>query len=217
MLHCGAQRPMEPQATLAELVEPRRTALMVVDVQNDYCDPTYAPATVAMLPRLRTLVDEARRFGVQVIYTRDVQGDRWNTPVWLSRHAGRPQRAGKCLEGTPGAELHPDFPPREGDLVVVKHRYSAFVGTDLEQVLRARRIETLVFTGIATNICVESALRDAFQRDYWAVAVSDCTATFSETYQALSLEIIARNFGVVAEARELIEAWQRTAVPIPAR
>lgn len=197
------------QPSLAQLVEPRRTALVAVDVQNDFCDPTYAPAVVAMLPRLKRLIDEARRVGIQVVFTQDVQSDRWSSPAWLTRHATRPHRVRKCLEGTPGAELHPDFQPQESDVVVIKHRYSVFVGTDFELMLRARRIETLVFTGIATNVCVESAVRDAFQRDYWTVAVSDCTATFSEAQQAASLEIIQRNFGIIAESKDLIDAWRR--------
>jgi nicotinamidase-related amidase len=208
---------MDVRPGLADLVQPSRAALVVVDVQNDFCDPVYAPSTVAMLPRLKRLVEAARAAGVQVIFTQDIQADRWNTPTWLSRHDTRPHRVGKCLEGTSGAELHPGFQPEGTDIVVQKHRYSVFVGTDFELILRARNTETLVFTGIATNVCVESAVRDAFMRDYWTVTVSDCTATFSEVQQAVSLEVIARNFGRVARSEDLLAIWQPVSVPIPVR
>ena len=162
--------------SLAERFAPRQTALVVIDVQNDFCDPVDFPAARPMLPRLERLLTVARAVGVKVIYTQVILDERTSTPVWLSRYAGRPSRHFYCAEGTPGADFYPQTAPQPGDLVVVKHRYSAFLGTDFELVLRAHGISGLVFTGISTNGCVESSVRDAHQRDYWVVTVSDCCA-----------------------------------------
>jgi len=201
--------------TLAELVDPRRTALVVVDVQNDFCDPARTPEAGAMLPTLRQVIEEARWADVLIIYTKASHSDKTNSPVWLTRFASRPAQATTCQEGTPGEAMHPDFQPQPGELVVVKHRYSAFIGTNFEIMLRAHHVETLVFAGIATNVCVESTVRDAFQRDYWTVVLSDSTATGSEAEHQTTLAVIGKHFGLVAESTEIVDAWRRAAAAQP--
>lgn len=194
--------------SLAERIAPERTALVVIDVQNDFCDPVDFPAARPMLPRLQRLLAAARAAGVLVIYTQVVMSERTKTPVWLSRYAGRPNRHFYCEEGSPGAEFYPETKPEPGDVVVVKHRYSAFIGTDFELVLRAHGITSLVFTGITTNGCVESSVRDAHQRDYWVVTVADCTAAATPELHEGALRSIAWNFGTVATSDEVIGVWQ---------
>ena len=203
---------LDQKDRLAALVDPRHTAVIVVDVQNDFCDPTEFPAAAQMLPRLRRFIDDARQAGALIIFTQVVHDQTTDTPVWLSRYATRPHRRQTCRAGTPGADYHPDFRPQPGDLAIVKHRYSAFIGTPLELQLRARGIQTVIMTGIATNVCVESTARDAFQRDFYVVMLADCTATNSEELQQATLENIRRNFGIVATADEVRQAWQAVAV-----
>jgi ureidoacrylate peracid hydrolase len=199
--------------SLAERFAPRQTALVVIDVQNDFCDPVDFPAARPMLPRLERLLTVARAVGVKVIYTQVILDERTSTPVWLSRYAGRPNRHFYCAEGTPGADFYPQTAPQPGDLVVVKHRYSAFLGTDFELVLRAHGITALVFTGISTNGCVESSVRDAHQRDYWVVTVSDCCAAATSELHEGALRGIAWNFGTVATADELTRLWEAHGAP----
>ncbi len=193
---------------LAERIAPTHTGLVVVDVQNDFCDPVAFPAARPMLAHLKPLLGAARAAAVKVIYTQVVLSPGTTTPVWLSRYAGRPHDHFYCEEGSVGAAFYPETQPEPGDLVVVKHRYSAFLGTELELILRAHGISALVFTGLTTNGCVESSVRDAHQRDYWVVTVADCTTAATPELHEGALRSIAWNFGTVATADEIIAIWR---------
>lgn len=188
-------------------VNPAHTALVVVDVQNDFCDPVDYPTAAGMLPRLRALIAQARDAGVRVVFTRAVHSEATDSAVWRTRFDFRPHRHDTCRAGSPGADFHRDVQPTEADMVITKHRYSAFIGTPLELQLHALGIQTLVFTGIATNVCVESTARDAFQRDFHVVLVRDCTATSSAQLQEAAEENVRRHFGVVCTADEMAAAW----------
>lgn len=139
-----------PEYTLQERVDvdPQRTALVVVDMQRDFVDEDGAlPAADAReaVPRIRRLLDWARRRGITVFYTQDthLEGDpEWG--IW-GRHAER---------GTPGWEIVEELAPREDELVFRKVRYDAFYGTHLEHEIRRRGIDTLIICGTVANICV---------------------------------------------------------------
>ena len=130
---------------------------------------------------------------------------------WMRK---RPNAQLICLEGSWGAEFY-RVEPEAGEPVVIKHRYSAFVDTDLELILRSRGIKTLVLCGVASNVCVESTARDGYMRDYYIVLVDDCSAAYDPAKHAATLSNIAHHFGVVVTADEVIDAWQR--VPAVAR
>lgn len=91
--------------------------------------------------------------------------------------------------------------------MIVKHRFSAFVGTDLDSVLRSRGIESLLFTGVATEICVESSLRSGLFHEYWVSLVEDCAASYSPAAHAASVAMVAQNFGTVVTADDLASMW----------
>jgi ureidoacrylate peracid hydrolase len=97
----------------------------------------------------------------------------------------------------------------EGDAIVVKHRYSAFIGTDLELMLKSRRLSTLILTGGGTGACVESTARDGFMLDYDIVVVSDCCGTTSLDDHEPALKRMARLCGTVVESKELLDIWSR--------
>lgn len=196
--------PLRPD--LDSILDPASTAVMVVDVQNDFCDPDEFPRAIEMLPRLRAFLADMRARGFPVVYTRAVHSESTDTDVWLSRYASRPHRTGTCAAGTVGAEIHLDVAPEPGDLVVDKSRYNAFLGTDLERRLRDRGIGSLVFTGIATNVCVDTTAREAFSRDFWTVLVGDCMVAHSDRAHEQALEDAGRGFGFVVTAREVLDA-----------
>jgi ureidoacrylate peracid hydrolase len=201
---------------LAEVVAPSRAALVVIDVQNDFTDPASFPRAEAILPMLQRLLAVARAAGVPVIYTQSVSTPATEGPVWRSRFARRPRGLPFCREGTPGADFHSAVTPQPGDIVVVKHRYSAFHGTDFELILRSQAIDSLVFTGITTNGCVESSVRDAFQRELWTTTVADCTAAASDDLHEGALRSIAWNFGRVVSSADVLALWQPVARPLAA-
>ena len=103
------------------------------------------------------------------------------------------RETGRFIEGSAGTEVHPAVAPKPGDVVVTKHRVSAFFGTDLDMVLRANGIETLVLSGIATSGVVLSTIRHAADADYRLVVVSDCCADPDpEVHRVLTEKVFAR-------------------------
>ncbi len=101
-----------------------------------------------------------------------------------------------------------DSNPLPGEFVVRKHRYSAFVSTDLNLTLKSRDIRTLIMTGVSTNVCVESTARDGFMRDYYVVLLKDCTAASSEEDYNGTLRNIARFFGEVTDSSDVLRCWE---------
>jgi ureidoacrylate peracid hydrolase len=194
--------------TLEQLIDPKRAALVIIDVQNDFCHSNY-PSYLEMLATLQHLVATARAAGVRLVYTRHVNSDKTDSAVWLSRHGKRPHQKGICRAGSTGIEVHASVAPRPEDTVIDKYRYNAFLGTPLEVALRAQGIDALLFTGIATNCCVENSAREAFQRDFWTVMVADCMVAHSDEAHRAALSNCERGFGIVARAEDITAAWAR--------
>lgn len=207
---------MEPiLSALSEKVQPRHTALVVVDVQNDFCaDGGYFSAVYddlsaiqQMVPRLDSFITSAREAGVPIVFVRAIYDEPYVSAPWMERRSRGRAPKPLCLSDTWGAGFYV-VRPQPGDLVVTKHRYSAFVGTNLDLVLRSMGIKTILVTGVATNVCVESTARDGYQMDYYVVFLEDCAATTSEHLQKSTLENIGRQFGVVVSSSEVAAAWK---------
>lgn len=207
---------------LDEKVSPGHTAVVVVDVQRDFCCPDGALAQNGkdislirqMVPRLANFVKGARSANVPVIFTRSLISQWTNSPMRSRRLSDTALSCVPfCTEGGLGAEFY-EVLPEPSECVVTKHRFSAFLDTNLDLVLRCRQIRTLVMTGVATNVCVESTARDACSRDYHIVLVDDCCgATSLEEHQS-TLTNIRNYFGVVATSQEVLNAWSRIAGPL---
>ncbi|MEV6882185.1 cysteine hydrolase [Streptomyces sp. NPDC051135] len=161
------------------------TALLVMDVQRDVVD--IADDGSGYLTRLRRAIDGARDAGIPVIYV--VMGLRPGDPVVSPRNKvmANVLQAGLFIEGAPGSEIHPDVAPRQGDVVVTKRRGSAFSGSDLDLVLRARGIDSLVLSGIATSAVVLSTLWRAVDLDFGVTVLADgCLDTDPEVHRMLT-------------------------------
>ncbi|MHA6694952.1 cysteine hydrolase family protein [Homoserinimonas sp. A520] len=199
--------------------DPARTALIVVDVQNDFCDPAGALANLGndvgaaaeMVPRLAELITAARAVGVPVIFIQTLHDETNDSSPWLDRVGSEPGtvRAGMiCRTGSWGSEFY-GVRPEPTDIIVVKHRFSAFVGTSLNLVLASLGIRSLLFTGVATNVCVESSLRDGLSAEYYVSLVDDCSAAYSPAAHAAAVEGIQRDFGTIFSRGELAAAWAK--------
>ena len=195
--------------------DPRWTALLVVDVQNDFVsskgsaakrgeDVSAAQAAVPMLIRL---IDEARRVGLTVVYIKTTHSEWTDTPSWIYRKSQQ-SALDTCREGTWGAEFYEGISPLPSERVVIKHRYSAFINTDLNTVLKAKGIESVLVTGVATNVCVETTARDAYMYDYYVTMVEDCAAAYDPKLHLSTLENMRRHFGLVATSEEIMETWK---------
>ncbi|MFL5798671.1 MAG: cysteine hydrolase family protein [Actinomycetota bacterium] len=200
--------------TLDEKVDPAAAALVVVDVQNDFCHDGGAFARMGrdvepirgMVPRLQELIDSARTAGVPVIFLAYTQSDATESDVLVEQRSRGRAGLPYCREGTFGVELY-EVAPKPGEAVIAKRRYSGFVGTDLDVILRSTGRRTLVMTGIATNGCVEATARDGFMLDYYIVMVDDCCACYSADLHQATLTNCRDAWGVVATSDELMSIW----------
>ena len=205
---------MEILRTLKERCDPRLAALVVVDVQNDFVSPKGSAAkrdedvssAVAMVPTLTHLIAEARRVGLTIVYIRTTHSEWTDTPSWIYRKSQQSALT-TCREGTWGAELYEGISPLPSERVVIKHRYSAFINTDLNTVLKARGIQSVLVCGVATNVCVETTARDAYMFDYYVTMIEDCSAAYDPKLHLSTLENMSRHFGLVASANEIIDTW----------
>ena len=188
-----------------------RTALIVVDVQNDFCHSQgsfskrkaeLSPIQKKVVPSLISFISQYRQFNLPIIFIRTVHSDWTNSPSWLGRMGGAAQKFPVCLPDSWGAEFY-EVEPKNTDCIVTKHRYSAFVGTDLNLILRSKGIETILLTGVATNICVETTARDGFNLDYNVILVEDCCGAYIAEEHASTLTNISKYFGIVTDSKTI--------------
>jgi len=159
-------------------VVPSRTALINVDLQRCFVQggPLASPGGLAVVERVNRLARACRQAGALVVHTRvSVKPDRSNAGVMAELVPAF--IIDLLAEGSASAELHDALEVDPADIIVGKPRFGAFHGTDLEQILRSRGLDTVIITGIATNICCETTAREAAQHDFHVFFVSDGTAT----------------------------------------
>jgi ureidoacrylate peracid hydrolase len=212
------QRPLE------EKVDPRRTALVVIDMQNDFChvDGFYGKrgADLSRMPgvasQIDALVTQARAQKMLILWVRAhydeiVMGDP------MAEVLNRPGRtSGSCLAGTFGADWYGPLRPidAENEIIVTKHRYSAFWDSPIDLYLRSNSIENIVVTGTSTDVCVESTVRDAFFRNYFVTVPNDATYS-SPQHHAAALVDIARLFGETPATENILSIWRETDTNAP--
>lgn len=201
-----------------ELLDPATTALVVIDVQNDFCHPDGAFGGVghdntrmpAMAERLRELLAAARERRVFTVFVRAT----YDEEVTSAQLAQNRRRLGLmnslCLEGSWGAGWYGGVEPSGAahEVIVTKHRFDAFQGTPLDLYLRSNGIRTVVVTGVATSGCVESTVRDAFFLDYYCVVATDAVGEGSKTRHDASLTVMERAFAKLLPTATIAENWR---------
>ncbi|RLG03910.1 MAG: cysteine hydrolase [Thaumarchaeota archaeon] len=165
-------------------VDPSSAALLIIDVQNDFANPSgklYARGAEKVIPPIKKLASAARRSGATVIYTQDwhIRGDP-EFEIW-GEHT---------LAGTWGAEIVDELKPEEADVIVRKPSYDAFYSTSLDHVLRSRKITTLILTGLLGNICVHCTAIGAAMRGYRLIVPVDAVFTIHEFDHVASLRFM---------------------------
>ena len=205
--------------TMEELVDPRHTALVVIDVQNDFCAEgglmhemgkdlsMMKPA----LGNLRRVLEGARAAKVLPIFIQNtwlpqhgVASGPW-LRFMIVRYGMDPDR-GCTVQDTWGGEILSEVAPAKTEIVVRKWRSNSFIGTNLDLVLRAHEIKTVVITGVVTQGCVESTAREASFRDYYVVVLEDCVATYDRELHEASLKVMRTRVDV-APAVEVLRVW----------
>jgi ureidoacrylate peracid hydrolase len=193
-------------------LNPDTTALVIVDMQKSFCCEggsfdkrgfDIRPARI-LAARLNLFLEEARKALKHIIHLKMMKMPELSSPVVDELY----ERLNI------GRSLDPDLAefykviPRHGDVVIPKYKYSGFVSTYLDQYLRSKGIKTLIITGIATNVCVESTARDGFMREYHVVIPPDLTEGTSPEAKEWSLKNLDMFFGEVISSNEILESWK---------
>jgi ureidoacrylate peracid hydrolase len=223
--------PARPEALP---IDPARTAVIVVDMQNDFGSEggMFALAGIdisgikAVVPTVAKVLAAARRAGIVIVYLKmAMRPDLSDAGPPDSAHFQRHKRmrvgeTTKAPDGTPSrilirdtwnTDIVPELTPEPGDLTVYKNRYSGFFETELDAILKSRSIRTLVFTGCTTSVCVESTLRDAMFRDYACLLLEDCASEaigkdLARSNHDASLLVLQVLFGWVSSSTEFMAA-----------
>lgn len=223
----GAPSAVLPARPEAIRLSPATTAVIVVDMQNAYASKggyvdeagfDVGPAA-AVIGQVRKVVETARAAGMPVIFLQNgwdagyVEAGTPQSPNYHKSNAlktmrARPELSGQFLaRGGWDYELVDALHPQDGDIRVHKPRYSAFFNSQLDSILRARGIRTLVFTGIASNVCVESTLRDGFHLEYFGVLLEDATHHLGPDFiREATLYNVEKFFGWVSNVADFCGA-----------
>ncbi len=191
--------------------DPARTALLVIDMQRGFLAENERNAELrAIMPRLRALTSAARRAGLMILHTREVYAADGSdiTPVKaMMDYVGKPTPQGPFLvRGTASHDFMEGFEPGDGELIVDKAAFNAFHESPLAQHLADRAITHLILTGVTTQCCVHSTLRDAVDRGFICLTVEDCCAAFRREWHDATMQIIQSEsnlFGWIASSREV--------------
>lgn len=200
----------EPGCVSAKILDANRrraSPIPIPNQQNQDFGFTIIAAHRFPFANLKRLIDGARRAGVPVLFVQATYDSVYLPPTWHERNARMNFDVPRCLRGSWGGDFH-GIAPQQSDVIIRKHRFSAFVDTELDLILRSRDIKTVIATGIATNICVESTARDAFMRDYYVALVDDASAAYSSEQHDSALKNIAIGFGVIAKVDDILKSWQ---------
>ena len=183
------------------------SALLIIDMQNAFLEPgamLEAPMGRAVIPGITKLITACRNHGVPVIWVRLDSSAPYGGLLLDKYPPLREQRV--LFKGTHSFELFSDLPaPLDNDFHVVKHKYDAFHGTDLDTLLKNIGADTVIITGVTTNCCCESTARSAFEHDYKVAFTSDATAAFEQRLHEATLGTMRELFGRVVSIAEVIE------------
>lgn len=209
---------------LSRLVDPNTAALVLIDVQNDFCHPDGAFGRVGhdnagmphLVTALQSLLAAARSRQVFTVFVRATY-DREVTSQPLAQHRRRlGLLESLCLEGSWGADWYSGVSPAgaPNEVILTKHRFDAFEGTPLDLYLRSNGIRTVVITGVVTAGCVESTVRRAFFLDYNVVVPRDGVAEAIGENHRTALASMQRSFATITEVETIANAWRQCDAPI---
>ena len=179
--------------------------LIVVDVQRDFVefdDETRAREAGNVVERINEFATEYRDSGRTPIFVRTIHGEHVDSGTWKEKYESQ-DRQPPCLKGTSGSEFAAGLDVLDSDVIVTKNRYDAFYNTNLQTYLDSNDVSEVLICGVKTEVCVESTVRAAYNRDYDVTVLTDCCFTDNERQRALAHERMDRNFGRARKSTEI--------------
>ncbi|MHB8566378.1 MAG: cysteine hydrolase family protein [Nitrososphaerales archaeon] len=191
------------------------TALIVIDMQNDFCSVgggmdrrgyniSYSQT---IIPAIASMLRICRAHEIKVFFVRGENSPMTTSPSWENRPSAKHDKnlGFRLIEpGSWGAQIVDELRPLPNEPVIVKTRYSAFINTELPFLLRNAGITNIIFTGMTTNVCVETCARDAFVMDFNVIVASNCVASPEPELAVASLKTIAKYFGRVDKSEAIL-------------
>jgi ureidoacrylate peracid hydrolase len=206
-------------------LDPRKTALLVVDMQNAFMMPGVAHAYCAhaesIVPNVNRLAQAMRETGATVVWIKTTFGEQslvsWPVLHDMAGPERTPRRIAALADGSKGHEFWPGLDMRPSDLIVNKDRYSAFIqgSSNIAEVLKGRGIDTVVVTGTVTNVCCESTARDAMMTNFKTIMVTDANASHTDEEHNASLVAFYLSFGDIMSTDYLISCLRRNKTTQP--
>ncbi len=206
--------------TLEDMVQPEHTAVLVIDMQNDFIGKegyvgklkVDVSAGRSIIPAINKLIHKAREAGATVIYTRVIHSITGDAPPYMARYAARGFDPSKkdllCQEGKWGSEIDPAIEqPKKNERVIPKYGYDAFQDTNLDAFLKNKQIKTVITTGVNTNLCVQTTAERAFAKGYYLVVPEDCVASTEGDLHKAALKNFKLYFGKVVSSDKILKVW----------
>jgi ureidoacrylate peracid hydrolase len=187
-----------------QIIDPQRTAVLVVDMLNEFLEEggkMVLPGGHILYEPIQRLLDSARSTGMQVF---------WLNQTLPPDDTLFRKRVPHCIKGSWGAQVVDALKVESEDIIIPKRRYSGFFQTDLDLNLREHKIETVVVTGVVTNICVRSTIHDAFFLGYEVIVPEECVAATSPRQQEATLYDIDTHYGIVTHLETLLTHVEST-------
>ncbi len=204
---------------MKEFVKPEKTAVIVIDPQNDYCSSKgffsknlgvdVSPLQKA-IPKIKEFVQNAKNKGLPIIYTKMTE-HRDQLPENLRKKMELTHGSFFAKPGSWGHDFY-EIQPSQEDVVLEKNQYDAFTNPELEKILREKDIENIIVAGFTTNVCVDTTVRSAFSKGFNVVLAEDLVATIKEreNLHTTTLKILGVHFAYVVESEEIKNIWEET-------
>ena len=201
--------------SVEDLVDPKHTALLVIDVQNDYAKKNGQLLFPQLVKNLVRMVEAARRTGILILYIQDtlLRERLSDSPAWIRHYMlGESKKdpaeiSAEGLDGSIGQQIIDEIHPQQNEIVIKKFRSSAFVGTGLDLILRSNNIKSIVVTGLFTEGCVESTCRDA-SNEYFVVLAEDCVHSDRKELHDACMKIMKYRYDVLT-SEQILNTWTR--------
>lgn len=191
----------------------KRSAFIIVDMQNDFISQEGSFAQMGfninnlqkVIPRIFKFKESLKNLGNPTIYIISHYDDIYLTNSIKNRYKRNGYNIPLCISETQGAQIVDELEPVKGDIIIIKHRYDGFLGTNLEFILKSMNINILIFSGIEAHVCIQQTALHGYMLGYNIILVEDCLASINENDKKNALNYCKKYYGIVKSSKEILE------------